>query len=164
MAKGKYEKWLEPDNLLRIGAWARDGLTDQQIAQNMGISRSTLNEWKTKHSDISDTLKRDKELADIMVENALFKKARGYTVKVKKHYKIKTVTYNEQGKKIKESEELVGAFDEVHIPADTTAQIYYLNNRRPDRWRNRRDEAAATKEGKEILDAFMDALEANDDE
>lgn len=44
----KYEKWLTPDGLVRIGGWARDGLTDEQIAHNMGISRSTLNAWKKK--------------------------------------------------------------------------------------------------------------------
>ncbi len=58
MAKGKYEEWLEPDSLLLISAWARDGLTDDQIANNMGISRSTLSEWKKKFPDISDALKK----------------------------------------------------------------------------------------------------------
>ena len=58
MAKGKYEKWLEPDGLLLLEGWARSGLTDEQIAKNMGISRSTLNDWKNKYPDISDTLKK----------------------------------------------------------------------------------------------------------
>lgn len=75
MAKGKYKEWLEPDGLLLISAWARDGLTDEQIADNMGVSRSTLNEWKKKYPDISDTLKRGKEVVDIEVENALYRAA-----------------------------------------------------------------------------------------
>ena len=61
--------------------WARDGLTDEQIAKNMGISRSTLNEWKKKYSDISDTLKKGKEVVDRQVENALLKRALGYSYK-----------------------------------------------------------------------------------
>ena len=77
MAKGKYEYWITPEGLLKLGGWARDGLTDEQIAKNMGISRSTLNEWRKKYPDISDTLKRGKEIADVEVENALFKKAIG---------------------------------------------------------------------------------------
>ena len=48
MAKGKYQEWLEPEGLLRIEGWARDGLTDEQIAQNMGITAKTLYEWKKK--------------------------------------------------------------------------------------------------------------------
>lgn len=42
MAKGKYHKWLDLDNLTLLKGWARDGLTDEQIARNMGISPSTL--------------------------------------------------------------------------------------------------------------------------
>ena len=61
---------MTEEGLLQLEAWARDGLTDEQIAANIGISRSTLNEWKKKYSDISDTLKRGKEVVDIQVENA----------------------------------------------------------------------------------------------
>lgn len=46
MAKGKYEKWLKEENLLLLEGWARDGLTDEQIAKNMGVSYSTLKDWK----------------------------------------------------------------------------------------------------------------------
>lgn len=81
MAKGKYEEWLTSEKLLLLEGWARDGLTDKQIAHNMGISRSTLNEWKNKYPDISDTLKKGKEVVDRMVENALLKRALGYTYK-----------------------------------------------------------------------------------
>lgn len=61
MAKGKYEKWLEPDNLLLLEAWARDGLTDEQIAHNMGIAVSTLYGWKNKYSEFSESLKKGKK-------------------------------------------------------------------------------------------------------
>ena len=46
VAKGKYQKWLEPENLILLEGWARDGLTDEQIAHNMGIAYSTFKEWK----------------------------------------------------------------------------------------------------------------------
>lgn len=75
MAKGKYQKWLESDGLLLLEAWARDGLTDEQIAHNMGINRATLYEWKKKYPDISEALKKGKEVVDIEVENALLKLA-----------------------------------------------------------------------------------------
>ena len=58
MAKGKYEHWLTEEGLLQLEAWSRNGLTDEQIAANIGICRDTLIEWKKKYSDISDTLKR----------------------------------------------------------------------------------------------------------
>lgn len=75
MAKGKYQRWLEPDGLTLLEGWARDGLTDEQIAHNMGINKSTLYDYKNKHSEISDALKKGKEVVDYEVENALLKKA-----------------------------------------------------------------------------------------
>ena len=78
MAKGKYQEWLTPEGLLKIEGWARDGLTEEQIAENMGVGYSTLQTYKTKYQDIQDTLKRGKEVVDRQVENALLKRALGY--------------------------------------------------------------------------------------
>lgn len=80
MAKSKVEYWLTSDGLTLLQGWARDGLTDEQVATNMKISRSTLNEWKKKYSDISDTLKKNKEVADYEVENALYNEAKNGNV------------------------------------------------------------------------------------
>lgn len=136
MAKGKYAQWLEPDGLLRIAAWARDGLIEEQIAHNMGITRSTLSEWKNRFPDIGDALKRNKEIVDIEVENALLEKARGITKTVRKPIKVKEVIY-ENGKRLKETERVEYADEEIYIPPDTTAQIFWLKNRRPDLWRDK---------------------------
>lgn len=73
MAKGKYQEWLTPDGLLLLEAWARNGLTDEQIAANMGIDARTLYRWKKQHGQICHALKKGKEVVDIQVENALFK-------------------------------------------------------------------------------------------
>ena len=106
MAKGKYQKWLEEENLLLLEGWARDGLTDEQIAKNMGISYSTLKDWKNKYSAILAALKKGKEVVDYQVENALLSSA---------------------------------------LDGNTTAQIFWLKNRRPDKWRDKpKDEADTT--------------------
>ena len=73
----KYDEWLENDNLTKIEAWARDGLTEEQISKNMGIAYSTLRVWKSKFSALSAALKRGKEVVDIEVENSLLKAAKG---------------------------------------------------------------------------------------
>ncbi len=136
MAKGKYEYWLTPDGLLLLEAWARDGLTDEQIASNMGITAKTLYEWKKRYSDICKSLKKGKEVVDIEVENALLKKAFGYNAQVNKTFKIKEVYYDENGRRC-EKEKIVTAVDEVHIPSDTTAIIFWLKNRKPEQWRDK---------------------------
>ena len=132
----KYQEWLEPEGLLKIEGWARDGLTKEQIAKKIGISRDTLNEWEKKYSDISDTLKKGKEIVDREVENSLLERALGGIHEVKKHIKVKQTYYDERGRKC-EKEEIKEVMDEVYTPGDTTAQIFWLKNRKPEKWRDR---------------------------
>lgn len=122
MAKRKYEYWLTPEGLIKLEGWARDGLTDEQIAKNVGINRDTLYRWKKAHSDISDALKRGKEVIDRQVENALLSRALGYT--------YDEVTF-EGGVEVKRVRKQV-------VP-DTTAQIFWLKNRKPEEWRDKRE-------------------------
>lgn len=140
MAKAKYLEWVnDPDKKTLLSGWARDGLTDEEIAKNIGISRSTLSEWKKKYPDISDTLKKGKEIVDMEVENSLLNRARGYNAKIMKTFKLKKVEYDPiTGKKVREDEVLEQAEDEVHIPADVTAIIFWLKNRLPEKWKDRR--------------------------
>lgn len=79
MAKGKYEYWLSNEGLTLLEGWARDGLTDEQIAYNMGIAVKTLYRWKDSYCQICQALKKGKEVVDRQVENALLKRALGYT-------------------------------------------------------------------------------------
>ena len=139
MAKGKYEYWLTAEGLLLLESWARDGLTDEQIAKNIGISRSTLNEWKKKYSDISDALKKGKEVVDIEVENALLNNAKGFTYKEQVVSTKKEVIYKD-GKRVKEISEPVIVEIERLKPPETTAQIFWLKNRKPDKWGDKKED------------------------
>lgn len=121
MAKGKYEYWITPEGLLKIEGWARDGLTDEQIAVNIGIGYSTLQTWKSKYQDIQDTLKRGKEVIDRQVENALLKRALGYEYEeVKEKFECGVLTERTVTKK--------------EVIPDTTAQIFWLKNRKREAW------------------------------
>ena len=107
MAKGKYQRWLEPDGLILLEGWARDGLTDEQIAHNCGCNIATLYEWKKKYPEISEALKKGKEIVDYTVENALLAAA---------------------------------------LQGNTTAQIFWLKNRRPDKWRDKPPEVTGAND------------------
>ena len=132
MAKGKYEYWLTDEGLLLIGGWAKSGLTDEQIAHNMGICRDTLIQWKKKFPDISYSLKVNKEVADIQVENALFKKALGFKAVDIIYEQVKNADTGEyELMQVKKTER--------DVPPDTTAQIFWLKNRKPDVWSDRKD-------------------------
>ena len=116
MAKGKKDEWLTTDGLLLIEGWARSGLTDEQIAENMGITARTLYRWKNTENLICQALKKNKEIADFKVENALYESALGGNV---------------------------------------TAMIFWLKNRKPDKWR---DKVSADATVKFEDDGFVDAM------
>lgn len=147
--KGKYDEWLEPDSLIRIEGWARDGLTGEQIAHNMGIAYSTLREWRDRFPEISAALKRGNEVVDYIVENALLKRALGY------EYEEITTEINGDKKHIRKVKR--------HVPPDVTAQIFWLKNRRTDKWRDKPIEvdqnSADLKKARELLEAVESAID-----
>ena len=71
----RIDDWLQKDKLILLEGWAREGLTDEQIAKNMGVSVKTLFNWKHKELPILQALKKGKEVVDFEVENALLKSA-----------------------------------------------------------------------------------------
>lgn len=137
MAKGKYEEWLQPDGLTKIEGWARDGLTEEQIAHNMGVAYSTLKNWKNDHLAILAALKRGKEVVDREVENALLKRALGYSY-------VET-TREPVPVRDEETGQITGYKMQVtktvtkEVQPDTTAQIFWLKNRKPSEWRDKQN-------------------------
>lgn len=125
IAKGKYHEWLQEDNLIRIESWARMGLTDEQIAKNMGISAVTLYEWMKKYPNISKSIKKGKAPIDFEVENALFKRAIGY-----EYEEVETIIEEIDGKQRKRIKKI----KKVALP-ETSAMIFWLKNRKPKEWR-----------------------------
>lgn len=136
---------MEPDNLLRIEAWARDGLKLAEVAHNIGCSESTLREWRNNHPAISAALKKGREVADIVIENALYKSAQTQIITVRKPIKVKTV--KQDGRKKIEEERIEYAEEQVVVPANVTAQIFWLKNRRPDKWRDKPEAERDPNEG-----------------
>lgn len=151
----KYEEWLTEEGLVLIGGWARDGLTEQQIAENMGIAYSTLREWKKSYPAISAALKKNKEVADRNVENALYNKAVGFTATDRVVSTRKTVEY-ENGKRVREISEPCVVEVEKYFPPDTTAEIFWLKNRKPDKWRDKQNVELDGESKVMIVDSIPD--------
>ena len=121
----KYAEWLEPDGLTKLEGWARLGLTNDQIARNMGINTCTLYEYRKRFPEIANAIKKAKEVVDFEVENALLKRALGYD-----YYEEEESVQTKNGVTTKRAKKT-----KKHMPGDVTAQIYWLNNRNPDVWR-----------------------------
>lgn len=148
-AKGKYQDWLENEKLILLEGWARDGLSDEQIAHNMGIALGTYYDWRKKFPKFSEAIKKGKEVVDREVENALYKSAMGYSVD--------ECTYERRFDKKKGTYEMT-LIKKVtkHIPPSNTAQIFWLKKRKPDVWG---DEAHTNSEALELMYANLDLTE-----
>ncbi len=126
MAKGKFHYWLTDEGLNILRGWARHGLKDKTIADNIGITTQTLYDWKRRFSSFSEALKKGKEVIDNEAEEALIKRMLGYD------YEEETTYIDNNGKKsIRKVKK--------HVPPDTTALIFWLKNRRREDWRDRID-------------------------
>ena len=133
-----------------LEAWARDGLIDKQIADKIGISATTLYNWRNKYPEINKALTGGKDIADAKVENALFKRALGYTYEETRREGVKggpakiTITTKT-------------------VPPDVTAQIFWLSNRKPDKWR-KKVEAVSVIETKGLALEELEKMVLEEDE
>lgn len=134
MAKGKFEKWRTPEGLTLLRGWAREGLTDEQIAKRCGVRRQTIYEWSAKYPDISDALKKGREVIDLEVEDTLLKRVFGYDCEETR------TEFGADGK----VEKTVSV--RRHVPPDTGAIAFWLKNRRKDRYRDRWPEPPAEEQ------------------
>lgn len=123
--KSKYESHVEP-KLLLIEAWTRDGMIIEDMADKLGVAVSSLYEYQNKHPEFAEALKKGREVADVTVENALYEKALP-----------KKIILNKQ--KVLNDGEVIDYQEEVYVPGDVTAQIFWLKNRRPLAWRDKQD-------------------------
>lgn len=143
----KYHEWITENGLLAIEAFAFDGLTDEQIAAKMGIGTTTLYEWRNRFPEIAEALKKGKAPVDRKVENALLKRALGYD-----YEETTTELYTDGKKHVKKITR--------HVPADVTAIIYWLKNRKPAYWRDRPVEPDTADDPlKAYLESFKNAAD-----
>jgi hypothetical protein len=150
VAKSKYDEHTFP--LLAEG-WARDGLTDEQIAHNLGISKDTFYRYQKKYPDFSDAIKRGKGPVDFEVENALLKRALGHNYE-EVHQEIK---------KYKNGSKATVTKKTVHyLPPDVAACIFWLKNRRSKQWRERIEDYGSGENMNEKLQEFNELIREGD--
>lgn len=147
MAKSKWPQVQE--KLVLVEAWCRDGLIELDIAKRLGISEKTLNTYKLEHPQFLQALKRGKEVVDVEVENSLLKRAQGYD-----YFEDVTETeVDHNGEIIRSKHKSL----KKHMPADVTAQMFWLQNRKPDTWR-RNQEPLIGEEALQKLDGILEGI------
>lgn len=162
MARAEYKKWLEPDNLTRLRSWARDGLTNEQIAKKIGVRRQTISEWSKKYPDIADALKKGKEVVDSEIEDSLISVMKKHTITTTQYKMVKKDAFNLKAERSKFANiykldhpnatkeevgiavaEHVDVYEKIPISKTVTevdpnasAIIFWLKNRRPEIYRD----------------------------
>lgn len=139
---------MTKDGLLRLEGWARQGLTDEQIAKNAGIRGGTLYEWMKKYPEIKESIKRGKAPVDFEVENALLKRALGYEYEevMQEIEELPDGSTRKHTRKVKR-----------HVSPDSTAMIFWLKNRKPATWRDK-PEPPVSNEVMDRLDEVLDSI------
>lgn len=160
VAKGKYKAWLEPAGLERLAEMAAR-LTDAEMAREMGISSSTYYDWLGKYPQMSERVSGARAGAQARannerVESSLFELACGCVRKIKKPIKVRSTSYDARGRRV-DRERVVYADEEVFVPPNVKAQIFWLTNRAPERWRNRIEAAVNDESG--VSFAFREATQ-----
>ena len=156
-----WKQWYSPENIELVEGWARDGLSDEQIANNIGVSATTLYAWKKAHPEFFKAFKRGKQVVNVELENALFKKAIGAKTTTTT-YRVSKVDenvlkarrlryadkYMEEHPEASKKEALLAATEHVdthekiiwsivenRLPPDTGALMFLMKNRMPEKYR-----------------------------
>lgn len=108
------------------------GATDKEMADFFGVTERTLSQWKKEYPEFLQSLKKGKNIADANVASKLYNRAIGYDYE-EKHFETKP------SKKDAPPELVEAKRIKKHVPADTTAAIFWLKNRQPEKWRDRKE-------------------------
>lgn len=110
-----------------------NGATDQELADFFDVSVRTLYRWKAQFQEFCQAIKVAKEIADERVERSLYHRAVGYSFDA-----VKITQY--------EGSPVIVPYRE-HVPPDTAAAVFWLKNRQPDKWRDKREQELTGKDG-----------------
>lgn len=162
-ASKTWREWNTPENLKVLEGWARDGLTNAQIAKNIGISLSGLYKWKKEHVEFLEAFKKGKAVVDVELENALYKSAIGAVSKTTTYKMVKldenvlkakraryAMNYRNDHPDASKEEATIAALEKVptyeriaisevekHLPPNTGALMFLLKNRLPEKYREK---------------------------
>lgn len=148
--KGMYEDYLTEDGLLLLEGWARDGITDKDIAEkHIGVNESTLCRWKNDHPKILQALKKGRAPIVEKIENSL------YDMCQKQTYKdvVEEITTDGNGNVISRHKKIVTK----EVPPNPTAIIFALKNLKPGKWRDKQViEANAEGQLAQLIDGLKE--------
>lgn len=137
-------KYNKKYHLPWVKGLARQGLTVEEIAKELDVAKKTLYNWMDEDEELLHALNEGRALADSKVEDALFRRAIGGMVKETK----KVIISGEHGEQNTSRIEIT----EREVMPDSTACIFWLKNRNPKDWRDKRDMEITESDDAKIKD------------
>ena len=148
------EEWLEPDKLLLIEGWARDKITDKDIAEKfIGISDRSFRTWKEKYPSFTSALKKGRAPIAEKIENSLYDlcETQEYTdTVIEEYYDKDNVMTSRHIRKVKRQ-----------VPPNTTAIIFALKNLKAQKWREKQTVTVEDKRNGQLAD-LIEGLKEDD--
>jgi transposase-like protein len=135
--KGRPDKYIQmgiEDRLPEIEGLARDGYRNEDIAKALGVSVATLHNWRIKYPEFAEAILKGKEVVDAEVENELLTNAMG-RVYWEETQELAMVRDEETDRMVQKM--ITVKRVKKYVKPDTTAQIFWLKNRKPDQWRDK---------------------------
>ena len=144
--KDSYEVRVKP-KLALVTGWSRRGLTKEQIADNLGISLQSFDNYVKRYEEFADAVAEGAEECEIHIENALVKRALGYSYKevTRERKQVENPETGEMEWKLVVTKSVT-----KHVIPDVGAQQYYLEHRAPKRW-------------EKVPTAYIDTVQVNAD-
>ena len=142
--RGPKDKWTEldmPSKLATVQGWAKQGSTDIEICEMLGVSKDTFYKWKKEKPEFKAAIIKGKHDSNGEILNASFKMATGFYQTVTEPFKVKTYQEfeGENGTFFEEVEQIVDHTYQKYFPPNATMQIFMLKNRLPLEYRDKHD-------------------------
>jgi len=142
----KYDPEYHPKAVEEL---ASEGKILTEIAKEFGIHVCTIHDWRERFPEFSDALKKGRDRADALVVDSLYKRAMGYEIE------------EERAMNVDGYVQIVRV--EKHIPSDPASMFFWLKNRRPKEWRDKRIEEITGLDGEPLTINLIRANNSKDD-
>lgn len=152
--KGKYAEWITEDGLLMVKGWARDGLSNVQIADRIGISQSTMTDWMNRFPAFLAAIKNGRAPVVEKIEDAFYAKCEWQEYEETRE----EITKYANGTEVKKIVRV-----RHPVPPDTAAMIFALKNLKSWKWRDKpvdnSDAEDMLKKARELLKGVDSVVE-----
>lgn len=145
-AGGRTPKWIAlnmKDKLDSIRGWSMHGSTDEEIAKMLGVSKTTIYEWKKQFPEFAEAIKKGKDVSNGEILNSAFKQATGFYVTEQIPVKVRTneevPTADGKGTKYLPAEKIEIVDVVKFVPANSTMAIFMLKNRLPTDYKDKQE-------------------------